>query len=255
VLLALFCSFLFSCSGEAFRSPTDPTEATTEAAVVGDAHGAARRRPAKITGAFLSGRVIDAADGSPVFAAIVRVQDQTVTAGSDGTFLVQRLTPGPATVSVERWGYQPATQNVTIVNGSNLLELRLTGKPVVVVTDISGAVYRLDYELSEFAVAGPLSPYTPLIPADFCRIDGSSVQYDKSQIARITGPGVVVTNTPCCPDGGEAVRVNVTLKSGESFDALMSECRYYRYDFIGRNRQTGRQEFFSFRQISEIRFP
>lgn len=216
---------------------------------------AQRRRPARITGVTLSGTVLDAADSSAVFGAVIRVQDKTFLADERGQFVATGLTPGAATVTFERWGYQPLTQNVTLQEGGNTLDARLTPKAAIELSTVSGGMYRADYETAYFATQGPLSPYVPLSPAEFCRGDGTIVQYEKGQLSRITSNGTVVEGGACCPSGGEAVQVVVTPKEGTPFTAYIQECRFYRYDLVARDRATGNWLYLSFRQITDIRFP
>lgn len=216
---------------------------------------AARRRPVRLEGTTLSGRVLDEADSSPVFGAIVRVQGKSFTADANGAYTATGLQAGPATVSFERWGYQPAQKSVTIRTGPNSVDARLAPKPVIQLVDMSGKAFRLDYELASFSTAAPLSSPVPLSPAEFCRADGTITKLEKSELSRLNGSGLVTQNGVCCPTGGEGANVTVTPKSGAAFEAVMQDCRFYRYQFVSRDRGNGQWVYLTFRQVSEIRFP
>jgi hypothetical protein len=214
-----------------------------------------RRRPARIIGVTLSGTVLDVADSSPIVGAVVRVQDRTFVADQQGAFVASGLAPGPATVVVERWGYEPLTQSVILQEGANTLSARLMSKPVIQITTAAGTQHSADFETAFFGTQGPLSPYIHLSPAEFCRADGSIALLEKEQISRITSSGTVVEGGPCCPTGGESVQIIVTPRDGQAFTAYAQECRFYRYDVVARDRATGNWLYLSFRQISDIRFP
>jgi len=245
--LVLFCSVV----GAVFQTSASWAAAGRSGSIV---PAATRTRPAKLQTATLVGKVLDAADGSRVFEAILRVGSRTITAERDGSFTLEGLPPGVATMTAERWGYASSSQQLNLRVGSNTTEIRLAPKPIVVVTETNGRIHRLDYELTNFATQDPLASYAPLSPAEFCKLDGTLVRYSKSEIARVIGPGKVVQNAACCPtDTG--IEVRIELKSGEAFDAVLRECYYYRYDLIGRNRETGIWDYLGFRSIVSVVFP
>ena len=254
--LVAFAASLLGCQDAEQFSPTAPrTIAQQETA---GQSTSSRRRPVHLDydqSAVLSGTVLDSVDSSPVFGAEIIVGSRKAVAKSDGSYTLDKLPKGQQSVRIERWGYEPVTQTVALSSGPNSLNVRLAPKPVVVVTDATGAVHRFDAESTEFATAGPLASYSILSPAEFCKGDGTLVYYDKSQIRSIVGPGTDVSGSACCPQGGTAVKVQVILKTGETFDALIRECVYYRYDLIGRNRATGKFEYFGFKTIARVDFP
>lgn len=219
-----------------------------------EAQPSTRRRPVKLQTASLAGRVLDSVTGAAVFEAVIRVGNRTFTAGQDGRFSLEGLPAGNTSVSAERWGYQPASQQVSLRVGSNSVELRLAPKPVVVVTDTAGVVRRLDFESTEFVTQGPFAPYVVLSPAEFCRRDGTLLRVNKSEIARLVGPGRSVQNTTCCPRES-GIELRLELESGESLDVILRECEFYRYDLRGRNRENGQFEYLGFRNVALVVFP
>ncbi|MEO8215620.1 MAG: carboxypeptidase regulatory-like domain-containing protein [Acidobacteriota bacterium] len=255
-LVLTFTVSLAACEAAEQFSPTAP-QSVAEQSTAPERDGS-RRRPVHLEydqSAVLSGTVLDSSDSSPVFGAEIMVGSRKTVAAANGSFTLDKLPKGQQSVLIERWGYQPVTRSVTLNSGPNTLNVTLVSKPVVLVTDASGAVHRFDEESTQFATAGPFSSYSLLSPAEFCKGDGNLVHYDKSEIRTIIGPGTDVSNSPCCPQGGTAVKVQVVLKTGETFEALIRECVYYRYDLIGRNRATGQFEYFGFRNIVRAEFP
>jgi hypothetical protein len=65
----------------------------------------------------IAGRVTDAT-GSPVPDATVTVGERRATTGEDGTFTIPEVALGDATVTIERSGFEPATQAVAVTAGA-----------------------------------------------------------------------------------------------------------------------------------------
>lgn len=84
--------------------------------------------------AGISGRVISGEDGRPIAGADVRVGGEgggETTTGGDGAFQVDGVTAGSHEVVVEREGYGPAVDTVSLAGGEVLrLEVRLPTHPV-----------------------------------------------------------------------------------------------------------------------------
>lgn len=217
-----------------------------------------RRRPARPnrdTSAMLTGRVLEEGSNAAVFGAVITVQGMTFTADSQGVFNITGLAAGATTVRIERWGFEATTRTLTLVAGSNALgDVSLVPRPVVTLTETDGTTHRLDFDSVEFASAAPLSNYIPLSPAEFCRLDGTVVEYDKAQIATLAGPGVEASGA-CCPPNDPGLQFTLTLKSGESFPAILRMCEFYKLDFIGRSRDTGQWVYRDFTKIAQIQFP
>lgn len=224
-------------------------------AVVNCAQAADRKRIVRPEAApVLSGRVTDAQSGDPVFEVIVRVQGKRATADRDGNFTVAGVAAGNATVDFTRWGYDPVSRIVQINPGANTLNVTMPPRPVVTVTHINGSTYKLDYDGANVVYRAPIGSYIPMIPVDLCRADGTAVLVEKSQIASFVGPARYVENSPCCPTS-RAIQLGVVLKNGETFTGLLPECKYYRIDFQGRDRQTGEWRNLVFEELSRVDFP
>ena len=211
-----------------------------------------RAEPSVVT--TLSGRATDAQSGVAVFEVIVRVQGLRATADKNGDFTISGLTPGSATVDFTRWGYDPVSRTVEIKPGANTISVTMPPRPVVTVTHMNGSTYRLDYDSANVVYRPPLGSYIPLIPIDFCKPDGTAAPTEKSQLASLVGPGRYVENSPCCPTS-RAFQLGVVLKNGETFTALLPECKYYRIDFQGRDRQTGEFRNLLFEELTRIDYP
>src|SRR5687767_5958437 len=68
------------------------------------------------TGGTISGRVFNPVTGEYVRNAEVRLQgsQQLVTTGSDGSFRIDNVPPGAATITVTYTGYDTATESVSV---------------------------------------------------------------------------------------------------------------------------------------------
>src|SRR5262249_59103803 len=84
-------------------------------ALLGTSRGAAAQGP---TGT-ISGRVTDAAAGTPVVGAAVRVAGTQIGAqtGEDGRYTVRLVQPGTVTLQVNRIGFEAKRVTVTVVAG------------------------------------------------------------------------------------------------------------------------------------------
>ncbi|HVT04939.1 MAG TPA: carboxypeptidase regulatory-like domain-containing protein [Thermoanaerobaculia bacterium] len=64
--------------------------------------------------------------GTPIADATITTQSQTVTSGIDGKYNISGLPAGLSTVTVSKTGFQTNVKEVTLVNGSNTLNISLT---------------------------------------------------------------------------------------------------------------------------------
>lgn len=216
-----------------------------------DAAAQGRKRPVRrLSGTYLTGVVLDAATSAPVFDATVTVQGKTVTANKNGQFTVPGLTPGPTTIKGERWGYDTATQPITIASGPNSFTLRLTGKSTTTVTLLDGAVYVVDHETSAFKSLQPFIGYTPMAePIALC----DSLEISRGELRSITDPTAAPLTT-CCTFGN-VTTARFTRTNGTSFTAAFKDCYYYSIHFGGLDRTTGREVIFPLTKIKSIEFP
>ncbi|MHB0972240.1 MAG: carboxypeptidase regulatory-like domain-containing protein [Thermoanaerobaculia bacterium] len=216
-----------------------------------DALAQGRKRPVRrLSGIYLTGVVLDAATSAPVFDATVTVQGKTVTANKNGQFTVSGLTPGSTTIKGERWGYETATQPVSIASGPNTFTLRLTGKSTTKVTLLDGAVHILDHETSAFKSLQPFVGYTPMAePIQLC----NSMVISRSELRSIADPTAGPLTT-CCTNGN-VTTARFTRTNGTSFNASFKDCYYYSIHFGGLDRTTGKEVIFPLSKIKSIEFP
>ena len=205
---------------------------------------------------ILTGIVTDAASGQPVFDAVVTVGERSTTAGLEGAYRLERLSPGGASVTIERWGYNPTTRSIALVVGTNTLNVTLTSKPVVTVTTAGGQVHLLDFESSFFSDVYPFQGLLSVSPIELCTFQGTKSSAEKEKFQVITLTGQKTANSNCCASGTTGYVANVTLKSGTRLDAiLVDSCTAYNMGFHGRNRATGAFTNFPLSQVTKIEFP
>jgi iron complex outermembrane receptor protein len=113
------------------------------------------------------GTVVDAASGAPVAVAQVQLVPlhHAELTHSDGRFLLEDVEPGVYTVSVERLGYQGATQEVTVAPGETVevrIELQVSAIQLGGIVVSTGA-------LSARRADDVLSPVTTISGADLDR--------------------------------------------------------------------------------------
>lgn len=223
---------------------------------VTDATAQGRKRPVRrLSGTYLTGTVLDAATNAPVFDAAVALQGKTVTANKNGLFSVTGLTAGATSIKVERWGYNPVTQSITIAAGANNVTLRLSGKPTTKVTLADGTVHIFDYELSEFRSLQPFVGYTPMAePIQLCPNSTAAVDISRTELRSIDGPPTVAPLTSCCSNGNVST-VRFNLKTGSAFTAAFKDCYYYAIYFGGRDRTSGAEVVLPLAKIKTIEFP
>lgn len=106
---------------DALRRALDGTSLEVIASANGDA---TIFRPAlpELTQGVVTGRVTDAATGSPVDGALVDIVDTQLSdkTGADGRFTLHGVPEGTHTVEVRRLGYAPQRQTVTVASGATV---------------------------------------------------------------------------------------------------------------------------------------
>ena len=204
--------------------------------------------------ATLIGAVTDSVDGSAVFDAVITIGRKSYRAGADGRFSIPELSAGSNVVSFSRWGYEPKEQTIVLTRGSNSMNASLVPTPSITLVDKQQRSYKLDYPTAGIASRGALSGYVLLDPIDFCLGDGQVREIEKGRLASLTRSSAPFDKTKCCPDGAGVV-FKVTLKGGESFDALVRDCIYYAVDFIGRDRKDGKSVYVNMVEVESVTFP
>jgi Carboxypeptidase regulatory-like domain len=201
----------------------------------------------------VTGTVVDAVTGQPIFAANVRVLNRSDNTDRQGKFRVINNIYGTASITVGRTGYVPVTQQIT--PGTHEIAFRLQPTPTVKLRTTAGAEYDLDFESAEFGYVPPFGSYNKSEGDDFCKPNGQMVTINRSEIARITGPAVSETNAACCPNQ-PLLKINAVLKSGETTPLyFVDSCLGYSIDFIGRDHVKGDIVYTKFINIAEIIFP
>ena len=206
--------------------------------------------------ADITGTVLDAVTGQPVISARVHAGRVSKTTDAAGKFELKGVeAAGSLTIEVTRSGYTPATQVLT-TGGAHDLTIHVTPLPTVMVRKVDGTVLQLDYDSIRFGYPIPFSGYRDAEFEDFCKADGTAVVIDRSEIRKMTGPATTVKHAPCCGDV-DTLKINVTLKSGESMDVyFVDACNGFpNIDVFGIDHLTAKAQYIAFTQLAEIVFP
>ena len=78
--------------------------------------------------------------GTVIAGASVKVGTVTVTTGPDGQFAFSNLPPGNATIVTSAPGFDPRSENITLVEGVNAHDVVLTRTPMAVVSGVVRSV-------------------------------------------------------------------------------------------------------------------
>jgi hypothetical protein len=205
----------------------------------------------------ICGVVREASTGAPVAGAVVHSGTSFCMQGgtkADGKYTL--TLPGGRTslISAEHFAYDTQTVGFLPTNGG-VLDFSLNPRPAVTVKLVSGQTKVLDLGTSKFGYLFPFAGYASADNANLCKPDGSPFAPLKTEIAKIIGPAVPVSFSPCCTIGAVST-VNVEMKSGEKTAAYFNDsCYGYEVDFFGRERSTGTFLYDHFKDITEIDFP
>ncbi len=216
----------------------------------------AHRKPAVLITGTVTGIVLDAVTGAPVISLSVFVGTRSGATDARGRFEVKNVTSaGTLQLITDRSGYLPITMNIG-PNDSKDVTIRVTPTPTVSVRRTNGQTLQIDTESVKFGYAVVFSGYRDSEFEDFCKADGTKVRYNNSELKRLVGPAVNVPALTCCPSG-DAARMSVTLRTGETADLLFTDTCQGRneVDLGGRNHVTGDFEHILITEIAEIVFP
>lgn len=200
----------------------------------------------------LVGRITDSVTGEPVFDAGVCLQIVVWRADNKGQYDIYDIAPGTYTAKVGRWGYAPKIFPVEIKAGLNTLNVTLDPKPVATLKDHTGT-HTIDAETTYFNSWFPLAQAVNMDPVPFFLADGTPRDVAIADIKTITGPGQQVRHSSC--PTGMAVRIGVTLRSGETLDLYFPECQFYRFVVSGHNRVDGKWHYPRFTEVESLQFP
>ncbi|HEX8617479.1 MAG TPA: carboxypeptidase regulatory-like domain-containing protein [Thermoanaerobaculia bacterium] len=235
--------------------------ATCIAAVPSEAAGKRRSvRKTPATGLLtvdISGTVLDATNNQPVVSARVEVGNSSKQTDSTGKFTMRGvdIVGSTITVQVSRSGYTTSIQQLSS-GGTQNLTIRLTPVPTVTVRKTDGSTAQLDTDTIRFGYSIPFSGYRDAEFEEFCKVDGTPVTIDRSQIARINGPATVARHAPCCGNV-DTLKVNLVLKSGETMDVyFVDACNGFpNIELLGRDHTTAKAQYIPFTSIAEVVFP
>ena len=101
-------------------------------AAVATSNGSARAQAGTTVVGALTGIVTDSRTGGPITGALVSIEalGKRGFANVDGRYLLADITPGTHEVQVTYIGYATVTRSVTIVAGTNTLDIALTIDPI-----------------------------------------------------------------------------------------------------------------------------
>jgi hypothetical protein len=204
----------------------------------------------------LSGQVLDSATGQPVISASVFGGNRTDVTDTQGRFDLKAITGfGSLTIQVERSGYQPFS--ATFKPGDPTpLAVRLAPTTTVTIRKTNGETLQVDMESLKFGYPVPFSGYRDAESDDFCTIDGQKLYIHRAQMTKLVGPAVMVAGGACCTSGN-AAKMTLTLKTGQTMDVLFTDtCEdRYKVDIGARVHSTGLFVHVPITDIAEMIFP
>ncbi len=203
----------------------------------------------------ISGIISDATTGQPIAGADAAAEGhKSALTGNDGKYTLKITRGRNVAVTAEHFAYNPSTLSVFGQDGATA-NFSLTPKPTVSVKLMSGDIFILDLDSSQFAYLIPFSGYIRGDVGNFCKDDGTSITPDKHDIRRVTGPAQPVNFSTCCTIG-PIMKANLEMKSGEKLPVYFNDsCFGYEVDFLGREKSSGVYQYFRFTEIAEIVFP
>ena len=201
----------------------------------------------------VTGTVVDAVTGKPVYLANVRVGARSDNTDKAGKFRLVSQVAGTGTITISRSGYTAVEQSIT--PGTHEVNVRVQPTPTVTLRLKDGTIHNIDNESVEFGFVPPFGSYEKAESDDFCRPNGTSVALSRTDFKRIIGPATTATNSACCPER-PLQKINAQLKSGETTDLFfVDSCLGYSIDFIGRDHAAGTFVYTKFSDVAEIIFP
>jgi hypothetical protein len=198
--------------------------------------------------------VKDSSNGVPVGAATITYAGQTQITNGNGQASLNLPIGKPAVVSVVHAAFAPFSQTIT-AQPDGTYDLILIEQPSVTIKTKTNETHIVDIGTAQFAYASTFSSPVRADNANFCKEDGTDFTPDKSEFARIIGPGVLESASQCC-QFGKVISANVEMKSGAHLKVYFKDsCSGNEVDFVGREKATGLYQYFRFTDIAEIDFP
>jgi len=202
----------------------------------------------------ITGTATDASNGVAVENALVSSGDQSTRTNDRGQFALTLPANILSTISIDHPSFVLFKQTVTATTGATF-QFALVERASVTIKTKSGETHSVDIGTAQFAYAISFSGYVRTDNANFCKSDGTDFTPDKTEFSKILGPAVPVTATQCC-QFGSVMSANVEMKSGAKLLVYFKDsCSGNEVDFVGREKATGRYQYFNFADVSEIDFP
>ena len=204
----------------------------------------------------ISGQVLDSVTNQPVISASISAGNRSDITDAQGRYELKNVRGnGYLIVEVERTGYQPYTARFN-QNDNTTMDVRLVPTATVTIRRTSGETLHVDMESLKFGYPVPFSGYREAESDDFCTTDGGRHYIHRAQMAKLTGPAVLVPGGACC-DSGNAAKMTLTLKSGQTMDVLFTDTceERYKVDIGARVHTTGAFVHIPITEITEIIFP
>jgi len=218
---------------------------------------ASTRSPgAQFTIEKISGQVIDNATGQPVPFAAVSAGNRNDTTDAQGNFELKNVRGnGYLIFEVDRTGYQPYSAQFK-QGDATTLTIRVVPTKTVAIRKTSGDVVTVDMESLKFGYPVPFSGYREAESDDFCSTDGNKYYIHRSAMVKLTGPATLVPGGACC-DAGNAYKMNLKLKNGQTMDVIFTDTceERYKVDVGARVHTTGEFVHIPITDIAEITFP
>lgn len=199
--------------------------------------------------------ITDASNGVPVENAVVTYGTQTFRLSSGGQIQLSLPVGKPSTITIDHPAFNSLTTTITAQAGVTNYSIKLTSKPGITIKTKSSGDHVVDIGTAQFAYEIPFSSIVRTDNANFCKTDGTDFTPDKSEFTRITGPAVSAAASQCCQNGN-VLAVNVEMKSGAKMLVYFKDsCGGNDIDFLGREKTTGRFQYYRFTDILEVDFP
>jgi hypothetical protein len=209
-----------------------------------------------ISATTVTGVVLDASTGQPVRSMTVSIGFRSGATNEQGRFEIKNATGVDGLLVVtDRSGYQPTTTRIG-PNDPRDITVRVTPTATISVRRTDGQTTTVDMESFKFGYPVPFSGYRDSEYEDFCKVDGTKLNVHRSQLKRIVGPATIAAGGLCCTSGN-AARMSVTLRTGETSELFFTDTCDGRYevDLGARDHVSGEFVHLPIVDIVEIVFP
>jgi hypothetical protein len=213
------------------------------------------RSPGPAVTAEVSGTVTDVVTGKPVINVRVNGGRRSDHTDASGRYSIKNAEGfGSILLEAERSGYKLYS---TKLNGAGpfTVDIKLQPTPTVSVKKTDGTSLELDFEDLRFGYPVPFLGYRAGPSETFCFPDAHVTEVNKSEMRKLTGPGVTAASA-CCTNRN-AMKINLLLKNGQGSDVyFVDSCELeYTMELIGTIHDTGASTDIPFADIAEVVFP